>query len=221
MLFGLFAGLLTASALALVAQANNFFLVEVPRASGALTEGIIGTPRFINPLLAISDADRDVTALVYSGLLRATPEGGYVPDMAESYDVSPDGKTYTFILRDGLTFHDGSAVGVDDIVYTVGKAQDPALKSPVRANWEGVVAEQVDARTVRFTLRKAYAPFIENLTLGILPKARWGVVTDEEFPFSELNQEPVGSGPYRLGSASRSSSGILSTYTLRSFGDYA
>jgi len=220
-LFLFFSALLVISSAALLYMVKEQLVVQVPAYGGTLTEGIIGTPRFINPLLAISDADRDVTALVYSGLLRATPEGGYVPDMAESYDVSPDGKTYTFILRDGLTFHDGSAVGVDDIVYTVGKAQDPALKSPVRANWEGVVAEQVDARTVRFTLRKAYAPFIENLTLGILPKARWGVVTDEEFPFSELNQEPVGSGPYRLGSASRSSSGILSTYTLRPFGGYA
>ncbi|MSR70498.1 hypothetical protein EXS62_00415 [Candidatus Kaiserbacteria bacterium] len=220
-LFLCFAVLLTVSSAALLYMVKEALVVEVPSYGGSLHEGIIGTPRFINPLLAISDADRDLTALLYSGLLRATPEGGFTPDLAEGYEVSPDGKTYTFTLRQDLTFHDGSKVTADDVVYTVMKAQDPALKSPLRANWDGVVAEAPDAKTVRFILKSAYAPFIENLTLGILPKARWIGVSDEEFPFSELNQEPIGSGPYKLDSVSRSSSGIPSTYTLQAFGGYA
>jgi len=216
-----FTALLIFSSASLLYMVKESFVVEVPAYGGSLTEGIIGTPRFINPVLAISDADRDLTALIYSGLLRATPGGGYQNDLAEGYTVSPDGKTYTFVLRPNSTFHDGSAVTADDVVYTITKAQDPALKSPLRANWDGVGVEAVDARTVRFTLKGAYAPFVENLTLGILPKARWGAVSDEEFSFSTLNQEPVGSGPYALDSVSRSSSGIPSTYTLGAFGGYA
>ena len=91
-LFGALGVILVASSLALAAQANNFFLVEVPRGGGAFTEGIIGTPRFVNPLLAASDADRDLTALVYSGLLHATPEGALIPDLAESYTISEDNR---------------------------------------------------------------------------------------------------------------------------------
>ncbi len=213
--------LLVISSAGLLYTLEQSLVVEVPSHGGSLAEGIIGSPRFINPILAISDADRDLTALVYSGLLRATPEGGYAPDLAESYTVSPDGKTYVFVLRKGVTFHDGSAVTADDVVYTVEKAQDAALKSPVRANWDGVLVEAVDPSTVRFTLKAAYAPFIENLTLGILPKARWTGVSDEEFPFSELNAEPIGSGPYKVAAVSRTSSGIPSTYTLDSFSNYA
>ena len=220
-LFLALAAVLVLSGGGLVYMLQQSLTVDVPSRGGSLSEGLIGSPRFINPVLAISDADRDLTALVYSGLLRATPQGGYTPDLAKGYTVSLDGKIYTFVLRDGATFQDGSAVSADDVVYTVQKAQDPALKSPLRANWDGVLVEAVDLQTVRFTLKSAYAPFIENLTLGILPKARWSGVSDEEFPFSELNAEPVGSGPYKVGSVSRTSSGIPSLYTLDSFNHYA
>ena len=220
-LFIFFAILLCISSTALLYTLKQSLAVEVPAYGGNLSEGIIGSPRFINPVLAISDADRDLTALVYSGLLRATPKGGYEPDLAMGYSVSDDGKTYTFTLRERIFFHDGTPVTSADVAYTVQKAQDPALKSPLRANWDGVRVETPDNKTVRFILRAAYAPFIENLTLGILPKARWSSISDEEFPFSELNVEPVGSGPYAVESVSRTSSGIPSTYGLRSFNDYA
>ena len=220
-LFIFFAVLLCISSVGLLYMLKQSLVVEVPSHGGTLREGVIGSPRFINPILAISDADRDLTSLAYSGLLRATPGGDYVPDLAAGYTVSDDGKTYTFTLRDNITFHNGTPVTSGDIAYTVQKAQDPGLKSPLRANWDGVGVETPDGKTVRFTLRAAYSPFIENLTLGILPKAFWSSISDEEFPFSELNAEPVGSGPYAIASVSRTSSGIPSTYSLRSFGGYA
>ena len=220
-LFIFFALLLCISSAGLLYTLKQSLVVRVPSQGGSLSEGVIGSPRFINPVLAISDADRDLTALAYSGLLRATPGGGYEPDLAEGYAVSDDNKTYTFTLRENITFHDGTPVTSQDVAYTVQKAQDPALKSPLRANWDGIRVETPDARTVRFVLRAAYAPFIENLTLGILPKALWSSISDEEFPFSELNAEPVGSGPYAVSSVSRTSSGIPSTYSMRSFDNYA
>lgn len=220
-LFLILSVMLIVSSLGLLYTLKERLVVTVPAHGGSLTEGILGSPRFINPVLALSDADRDLTSLVYSGLLRATPEGGYVPDLASGYTVSEDGKTYTFTMREHLTFHDGTPVTADDVVYTVLKAQDPALKSPLRANWDGVKVEAVDQKTVRFTLRAAYAPFVENLTLGVLPKARWNAIGDEEFPFSELNAEPIGSGPYQVAGVSRTSSGIPSSYSMRSFGNYA
>lgn len=220
-LFLFFAALCAVSSIALLYMLNASLLIAAPAHGGNLVEGILGSPRFINPVLALSDADRDLTALAYSGLLRATPEGGYVPDLASDYGVSDDGRTYTFAMRDGATFHDGKPVTADDVVFTVQKIQDPALKSPLRANWDGVIAEAPDAHTVRFTLKSPYAPFIKNLTLGILPKALWSGVSDEEFSFSELNASPVGSGPYRVGDITRTASGIPSSYQLKPFAGYA
>ncbi len=220
-IFILLATTLVVSSVGLVYILNDRLLTSVPTYGGSLSEGIIGSPRFINPVLAISDADRDLSILVYSGLLRATPEGQYVPDLAQSYTLSDDGTVYTFILRADATFHDGSPVTADDVVFTVAKAQDAAIKSPLRANWNGVVVEAVDPHTVRFTLRQRYAPFIQNLTLGILPKHLWQNISAEEFPFSDLNTSPVGSGPFVVKDISRTPSGIPSSYVLEANADYA
>lgn len=200
---------------------NQEFLVEIPKRGGTLTEGVIGLPRFINPILAISDADRDLTALVYSGLLRATTEGTLVPDLAESYSISPDGLTYTFILKPKLTFHDKTPITADDVVFTIEKAQDPFLKSPKRPNWEGVSAEKIDDRQIKMTLKQPYSPFVENLTMGILPKHIWNSIGSEEFPFGQFNIEPVGSGPYKIRSISRNASGIPVYYQFEAFDSYA
>lgn len=219
-LFLFFAGMCVVSTVGLLYILNESVLVPSPARGGSLTEGILGSPRFINPILAASDADRDVTALTYSGLLRATPDGGYEPNLAQSYEVSQDGVSYTFVLREDASFHDGKPVTADDVVFTIEKIQDPGLKSPLRANWDGVLVEALDSRTVRFTLKAAYAPFIKNLSLGIVPKHLWAGVSDEEFPFSELNANPVGSGPYKVDAIERTASGIPSIYELQPFGRY-
>src|SRR3989344_5960223 len=96
-------------------EVNRLALVEVPDRGGRLIEGSIGSPRFINPLLALSDADRDLTALVYSGLLRATASGELVPDLAESYTVSSDDLVYTAKLRPDAVFQDDTPVTVEDV----------------------------------------------------------------------------------------------------------
>jgi peptide/nickel transport system substrate-binding protein len=201
--------------------ANTRSLVEVPSYGGSLSEGIIGTPRFINPVLAISSADRDMTELLYAGLTRITEDGNIIPYLAEDYTVSSDGTLYTFTLRENAFFHDGTPITAEDVVFTVSKAQDSALKSPRRANWDGVVAEAIDTRTVTFTLPESYAPFLSNTTLGILPKHIWGNLTAEEFSFSQFNIEPIGSGPYMLRTMKRDTSGIPSYYNLESFDAFA
>ena len=205
---------------AMLWQVNRYFLVEVPASGGSLTEGVIGIPRFINPLLAVSEADRDMTTLVYAGLMRAT-KSGLIPDLAESYEVSDDGLLYTFTLREKIEFHDGSLITADDVEFTISKAQEPALKSPKRANWEGVVVEKIDERHVRFVLKQPYAPFLENTTLGIMPKAIWKNADAEQFSFSEFNIRPVGSGPYEISDIKRNASGIPEYYDLVPFGNYA
>jgi peptide/nickel transport system substrate-binding protein len=92
-------------------------MVKVPMEGGTLTEGIIGSPRFINPLLATSDADLDMTALVYSGLMRKGGNGEMIPDLAEKVDISKDGLTYIFTLKNKIYFHDNKQRGRKLILY--------------------------------------------------------------------------------------------------------
>lgn len=205
------------SAILLLSEINRALTVEVPARGGSLVEGVLGTPRFINPLLAISDADRDLTSIIYSGLLRATPDGILIPDLAHSYTVSPDGLTYTFTLKEKIKWHDGEPITADDIVFTIMKVKDGALRSPKRASWEGVSVRKIDDKTVEFTLLQPYSPFLENTTLGILPEHLWKNVSTEQFSFSELNVTPVASGPYRIRSVKKNSSGIPEYYDLVPF----
>ena len=220
-IFYFLVGLLVFSTFLMLYKLNNLFLIEVPAKGGEITEGVIGTPRFINPLLDISDVDRDLTILVYSGLLRATPDGDFIPDLAKEYSISDDGLIYTLKLKDKIFFHDGVEVTTDDIAFTIKLTQDNIIKSPKKINWDGVSVKQINKKEIQFILKKAYSPFLENLTLGILPKHIWEKIQPEQFAFSQFNIEPIGSGPYKISKIEKNSSGILEKYILKSFKNYA
>lgn len=204
-----FLGLLMAGgAFATLASVSSALSVEVPMRGGTHIEAVIGNPRFINPLLAISDTDQDLTALVYSGLMRENADNSLSPDLAERYEITEDGKTYTFYISPKAKFHDGTRVTADDIIFTIKLAQNPEVKSSKRATWDGVEVEKINDRIIVFRLASPYAPFLANTTLGILPAHLWEEMKIEETPFSELNIRPVGAGPYKVNKISRDQSGV-------------
>lgn len=218
----LFAGLvliLVGSALAILQMLNRSFMASVPIEGGGISEGIIGTPRFVNPVLAFTDTDRDVATLVYSGLMRRNTDGSLVPDLAEKYEVSPDGLIYTFTLKNEIFFHDGKPITVDDIVFTVSAVKDPVIKSPRKGNWDGVEVTKTNERTVVFSLKQPYASFLENATLGIIPAHIWN--TSSPIELNEANTNPTGSGPYRVNSFVKNGGGTISSYELSAFKKFA
>lgn len=219
-LFYFFSAIFVVTSVIMLIRVHTYFLVEVPTFGGNFTEGVVGPVRFINPIIAISDTDRDVVSLVYSGLLKNDLSGELIPDLAESYNISEDGTTYNIILKDNIYFHDGKEITADDVVFTVEKILDPIIKSPRRANWEGVLVEKVSDKELNFILAKPYSPFIQSLTVGILPKHIWENATPEEFPFSEYNINPIGSGPYKIEKITRNSGGIPTTIVLSAFNKY-
>ena len=199
------------SFLGILSEINKKFGVEVPAFGGTLREGIIGSPRFINPLLAQTDADRDMVELVYSGLFRYDSEGKVAPSLAEKYEISPDGLNYKITLKNKLYWSDGKNLTADDIVFTVSLAKNPLVQSPKRASWEGVEIEKVDEKTINFHLSKPYSPFLENLTLGILPQHLWSDIPPSQTSFAALNTEPVGAGPYKIISVRRDAQGSIAS----------
>lgn len=196
---------------------NNSQKSLVPTGGGTLTEGIVGTPRFANPVLAITRADQDVAALVYSGLMKLSADGELVPDLAESITISEDGLVYNLILKENISFHDNVPLTTADFAYTIDLIQNPLIKSPLRGNWNAVTVEVIDEREVNLVLEEPYAPFIENLTVGILPKHVWSELSVEQLPFSQHNTEPIGSGPYKLDKVGYNKSGLINSYTLEAF----
>lgn len=151
----------TISGLTLLYRVNNMLLVEVPAFGGSFTEGVIGSPRFINPILAISDTDKDLSSLVYSGLIKTSQDGELKPDLAKSYTINEDGTVYDFILKDDIYFHDGKEVTTDDVIFTIDRVLDPIIKSPKASSWAGVLVEKIGEYEIRFTLSKPYSPFFK------------------------------------------------------------
>lgn len=217
--FGIFAVLAVVTAIIMTGRANSYFMREVPATGGKLHEGLVGLPHTVNPVLAVTDVDRDLSTLVYAGLTRFKGRE-VVSDLASKWSVSEDGLTYTFTLRDNLEFQNGTPLTAEDVVFTVNKAKDYTLKSPRAADWAGVTATAIDPKTVQFTLKQPYASFLAATTLGILPKSIWGNVSDEQFIFSEYNIRPVGAGAYQVGAIDRDQGGIPTDYHLESWNGY-
>lgn len=209
-----------ASTVWLVVLLSSHSQVESPTTGGTLIEGVVGTPRFVNPVLAVTRADKDLTYLIYDGLMKLGSEGVLIPNIAKSITVSEDGLIYNVVLRDDVVFHDEVPLTADDVVFTVSRIQNPAFNSPLRANFDRVVIEQLGEHELNFILPEPYALFTENLTFGIMPKHVWKDATNEEFPFSQHNSEPIGSGPYKVSKISRNTSGIPESYILEPHTSY-
>lgn len=214
LIIGIFFIIMTLGAATMFVVASNELSSEVPVHGGTYVEGVVGNPRFINPLLAISDIDNDLTFLLFAGLMKSEPDGSLSPHLAKSVEVSEDGLQYTFTLKENIFFHDDTPITAEDVVFTVQAAKNPEIKSPRRANWEGVEVIALDDRTVSFSLRAPYALFLENTTLGILPSHIWKNIRTEEIPFSDLNTNPVGSGIYKTKTVKKSSAGVPTEYRL-------
>lgn len=172
----------------------------VAAVGGSYTEGLIGTPQYLNPLYSVaSDTDTDLTRLIFSGLMRFDPEAGLTTDLAESYTMSEDQKTYTFVLRDNAYWHDGARVTPEDVVFTIGAIQNLDYRSPLSVSFSGVAVQATDERTVTFSLAEPFAPFLSTLTVGILPSHKWQDTPPSSAPLAQRNiDDVVGSGPYML-----------------------
>lgn len=176
-----------------------------PERGGTFVEAVAGRPQYINPLLAqFNDVDRDLVALVFAGLTKIGDDGRPEPDLADSWEVSSDGKVYTFRLRADRKWHNGEPVTVHDVLFTIRLLQDPNFPGlpDLAAPWRGIAVQKADERSVRFTLPEPYAPFLEQASLGILPAHQFGNMAAAKLLEHPFNGFPVGAGPYKVSQAS-------------------
>jgi peptide/nickel transport system substrate-binding protein len=177
----------------------------VPASGGRYVEGVTQAPERINPLFAPANTvDADLSSLVFSGLVRLSPDGTPQPELAERWDVTGNGQTYTFHLRRGVAWHDGEEFSADDVVFTYEAIADPGFKGdPALAQLlQGVAVRARDDLTVEFRLEQPYAPFLAYLTVGILPQHLFDGLDANQLFNHELNARPVGTGPYRYKTSS-------------------
>lgn len=187
----------------------------IPAYGGTYSEALVGEPQFINPLLlGINDTDKDIAALVYSGLMKYDESGSVVPDLAERYEISQDGKEYAFFLRDDAEWHDGEKVTADDAVFTFSAILNPDYGSPQRASLQGITVEKIDDRAVKFILSRPYSQFLERMTIGIISRRVWEGINPQNINLAEANLMPIGSGPYRFVKFKKDKYGRIVSFSL-------
>lgn len=193
----------------------------VPDYGGTYTEGLVGAPQYINPILAPSnDVDQDISRLVYSRLFTYNSSGELVGDLVTNYTLSEDQKTYTFFLRPDVKFHDGDTLAVDDVLFTINAIQNTEFKSPLRGSLAGVEVNKLDDSSFNMTLAEPFSPFLTSLTFGIMPEHLWFDVQPATMQLSELNLTPIGSGPFSFDRLVKDKTGNVKEIELTRNEDY-
>ncbi len=169
--------------------------------------GINGDPRSLDPRTATDAASSRVNQLIYNSLIKKDIHSDLVPDLAESWSM-PDDSTYVFKLKQGVKFHDGSDLTAEDVAFTFNSLLDPEFRSPKRAAYEKLESINVkDPYTIVFHLKEPFAPFLINMVLGIVPKP------EGEEGLRDLNENPVGTGPFRFVSRRSGEEIVLERFT--------
>jgi peptide/nickel transport system substrate-binding protein len=163
---------------------------------GTFTFGLEGDVRGLEPALAYDFTANPVACQISEGLLMFDAEGRLQPLLAEKWE-HPDALTYTYTLREGITFHDGSPVTVDDVIASIARVRDPEVAGPLAWMYDGPEAtvERVDDRTVTIRLKTPSALFqyVPATTAGhVIPKA-----AIETYGL-DLLRNPIGTGPYKF-----------------------
>jgi peptide/nickel transport system substrate-binding protein len=162
--------------------------------------GWTGNPDSLNPGVGLSSDAYDIYNLVYDSLYQLQPDGTYTLELAESVDVSPDGKTWTFKIRDGVKFHDGKPLTAQDVAFTFNLYKEHVDDFPYMAGYVTYFdsVEATDDKTVVINLSEAIPNMKAQLYyMYILPKHIW-----EKYPGTQAteftNTEMIGSGPFKL-----------------------
>ncbi|MEM6429980.1 MAG: ABC transporter substrate-binding protein [Deinococcota bacterium] len=159
---------------------------------GTLELAVDQSPVGLDPHVVTAFSSFAVLGQIYDGLVEINANLQVEPGLATSWDISDDGLTYTFTLREGVTFHNGRPFTAEDVVYSFERIMDEATGSPQASRFSQVTsAEATDDFTVVFTLSESFAPFLGNT-------ANLSVVAREVAESEDLSQVAVGTGPFTL-----------------------
>ncbi len=176
---------------------------KTERVKNQLVFGLDNDPKNLDPRLALDAVSERIAELVYSSLLKKDRNSELLLDLAESWEMKGD-RVYIFHLKKNVKFHDGTALTASDVKYTFDSIIDPNFKSPKRGAYEALESVEImDELTVKFTLKRPFAPFLTNMVMGIVPE---GIDSRKDI---NLSEHPVGSGPFEFVSWKRAQSIVL------------
>ncbi|NBV84042.1 hypothetical protein EBR57_07985, partial [bacterium] len=166
---------------------------------GTLNLRLNGEPNLLNPILTTDAYSAQVVGTIFSGMLKVNEKLELEPDLAESYEISTDGKTYTFKLRKNVKWHDGTPFTADDVVFTFSTIINPKTNTVRRSNYvingKAIRFTAVDPHTVKAELPEPFAPFLLSAAAEILPKH---LLENDDINTTSFNRHPIGTGPFKF-----------------------
>jgi peptide/nickel transport system substrate-binding protein len=161
-----------------------------------ITVGFLADAKRLLPLLASDSASGDISGLIYNGLTKYDKNIKVTSDLAESWEVSPDGLQIIFHLRKGVKWQDGVEFTANDVLFTYRTVIDPKVPTPYSSNYGPVdKVEILDKYTVRVTYKEPYAPALESWGMGIVPKH---ILDGKDITYEYYSRNPIGTGPYKM-----------------------
>ena len=158
--------------------------------------GITSDPIILNPILSTDSASSDITDMIFSGLVKVNPKLQIVPDLCDTWTVSADGKIYTFKIRHGIKWHDGTPFTAYDAKFTYDIILDTRTQTVRREMFSSFSHFDVpDSYTLIAYLKKPYAPAIVSFGMSIIPKH---IFEGKDINTTEWNNKPIGTGPYEF-----------------------
>lgn len=167
------------------AETSNTLSEGTPVPGGSVVYGMTQDLASLDPHVDTDAGTRDVVFNLYEGLVKPTSDGGFIPAVASDYIISDDAKTYTFTLRDGITFHDGTPVTIEDVKYSIDRYAEIQGESSAFSSLVDSVEVQ-DDKTLVVNLKESYSEFLPMMTIAIIPKSN-------EDPAGN----PIGTGPFK------------------------
>ncbi|MEO6457847.1 MAG: ABC transporter substrate-binding protein [Chloroflexia bacterium] len=168
---------------------------------GTLTVRLSGDVPQLNPWLSAGSRDADnISGLLFGGLTRLDNHLQPQPDLAERWDVSEDGTTLTFHLREDVAWHDGKPFTAEDVVWSyrtmLGLRSSYHSFLRIQETIQSIEAVEPITWTVRFKLKTRNSPLLSDLSLPVLPSHILSGTTPDKLAQSQFNQAPVGTGAF-------------------------
>lgn len=181
--------------------------ILAPVDSGSYTEGVVGQPVFLNPVLTgQTGTDADINRLVFASL----------KDIIDTYSISDDHKVITLRIKGGLVWQDNQPLTTDDVIFTVEAIQDADTASPLYSSWKGVKVERTSEREMKITLPSPYVYF-ENIMLSLqpIPKHIYGSIPFANMKLSDYRLQPVSSGAFNFNGYQKTAIGFITKINLQ------
>lgn len=193
------------SGLLLAATAFEKATISTPAKGGEYTEGVVGQPAYVNPVLASNEVDKALVRLAFETL----------GNLSLKLEPDKDNRLWHVRLKENLRWSDGEKLTSDDVVFTIQKIQDPDAQSPIASNWQGIAVSRESELELKFALAAPYAFFKDTLdNLVVIPKHIFKELPVANWRLSDYNLSPVGSGPYQASSFEKRSDGFIVAFHL-------